>query len=64
VTKRKRSKWRTVHDALELIDRMTFATASHGSMVKDYQVTEHLNQRPAKVKLNRHTGFTMRKRNK
>jgi hypothetical protein len=64
MAKRKRSKWRSVHDAIELIEGVSYAVASHGSMVKDYQVSEHLNQRPAKVKLNRHTGFTMRKRNK
>lgn len=62
--KSRRSKWGRVHDALDAISGFAYAMGVNNSYTKDYDVSDMLSQRPTKVSLSKHTGFTMKNRNK
>lgn len=62
--KRTRSKWGRVHNSLDTINQTGYVMGFNNSYTKDHDVTDWLNQRPTKVSLSKHTGFTMKNRNK
>ena len=62
--KRRRSKWGKVHNALDSIKGLGYLVGDTSQYVKEYEVADQLKQRPTKVSLSKHVGFTMKNRNK
>lgn len=64
IRRRRGSRWGKVHDALESVRALSYLVGEASSYVRDYEVSDQLKQRPTKVSLSKHVGFTMKNRNK
>lgn len=62
--KRKKSKWGRVHNALGVVSGCMYELGL-SVYVKDYDIVEFtLNKQDTKVGMAKHTGFTIKNRNK
>jgi hypothetical protein len=64
LARRRGSRWGKVHEAQDSIRGLGYLVGDNSQYVKEYEVADQLKQRPTKLSLSKHVGFTMKNRNK